>query len=69
MLRLDGAAPPRERAALIAAFNDPKGAARVFLLSTRAGSVGINLVAATRLVLFDVPWNPVHNAQVGDGVL
>jgi hypothetical protein len=37
---------------------------QVFLLSTRAGAVGINLVAAQRLVLYDMHWNPVHNKQV-----
>jgi hypothetical protein len=37
---------------------------QVFLLSTRAGAVGINLVAAQRLVLYDTHWNPVHNKQV-----
>jgi SNF2 family DNA or RNA helicase len=37
---------------------------QVFLLSTRAGAVGINLVAAQRLVLYDSHWNPVHNKQV-----
>jgi hypothetical protein len=41
----------------------PAQPAQVFLISTRAGSVGINLVAARRLVLYDVPWNPVHNKQ------
>lgn len=38
---------------------------QVFLISTLAGSVGINLVAAHRMVLYDMPWNPVHNKQVG----
>jgi hypothetical protein len=37
---------------------------QVFLIGTKAGSVGINLVSARRLVLYDQLWNPVHNKQV-----
>lgn len=35
----------------------------VFLLSTKAGGVGLNLVGASRLVLFDLDWNPAHDIQ------
>lgn len=35
----------------------------VFLLSARAGGVGLNLTGASRLVLFDSDWNPASDAQ------
>lgn len=35
----------------------------VFLLSAKAGGVGLNLIGASRLILFDSDWNPANDAQ------
>ncbi|KNC53702.1 uncharacterized protein AMSG_01413 [Thecamonas trahens ATCC 50062] len=63
VFRLDGSTRAGQRQEDIAAFNSAGRGPRVYLISTRAGCVGINLVTATRAILFDVSWNPAHDLQ------
>lgn len=52
-VRLDGTMNPAKRQKLVDVFNNPEGKERVFLLSSKAGGCGINLIGANRLILFD----------------
>lgn len=51
--RLDGTMTVTKRQKLVDQFNDPNGKEFVFLLSSKAGGCGINLIGANRLILFD----------------
>ncbi|KAG8967062.1 DNA-dependent ATPase protein rad54 [Tulasnella sp. 419] len=61
--RLDGTMATAKRQKLVDQFNDPNGKEFVFLLSSKAGGCGINLIGANRLILFDPDWNPAADQQ------
>lgn len=56
--RLDGTTKGEDRAAMIDAFNASACQAHVFLLSTRAGGLGLNLQSSDTVVMFDLDFNP-----------
>lgn len=62
--RLDGQTSPELRTAYCNSFNKTTNSrARLFLISTRAGGLGINLTAANRVIIFDASWNPSYDVQ------
>ncbi|GMH34356.1 hypothetical protein BSKO_02190 [Bryopsis sp. KO-2023] len=62
-LRLDGSTSITKRQKLVLKFNDPKESQFAFLLSSKAGGCGLNLIGGNRLVLFDPDWNPANDKQ------
>ncbi|MBW0478472.1 hypothetical protein O181_018187 [Austropuccinia psidii MF-1] len=62
-LRLDGTMQITKRQKLVDRFNDSESKEFIFLLSSKAGGCGINLIGANRLVLFDPDWNPASDQQ------
>ncbi|KAF1914667.1 SNF2 family N-terminal domain-containing protein [Ampelomyces quisqualis] len=62
--RLDGSTPSGKRQGLVEKFNkSSKATSFAFLLSAKSGGVGLNLIGASRIVLFDIDWNPATDLQ------
>lgn len=57
-LRLDGNTKSEDRGDRIAEFNKKDSFYDIFLLSTRAGGLGLNLQSADTVIIFDSDWNP-----------
>ncbi|XP_026849345.1 ATP-dependent helicase brm isoform X2 [Drosophila persimilis] len=65
-LRLDGTTKAEDRGELLRKFNAKGSDIFVFLLSTRAGGLGLNLQTADTVVIFDSDWNPHQDLQAQD---
>ncbi|GKC58705.1 protein chromatin remodeling 25 [Tanacetum coccineum] len=62
-LKLDGSTSISKRQKLVNCFNDSSKDEFAFLLSSKAGGCGLNLIGGNRLVLFDPDWNPANDKQ------
>jgi SNF2 family DNA or RNA helicase len=63
--RLDGSTPMANRQRIVDSFNK-MSSKFVFLISTKAGGLGLNLVSANVVVVFDPNWNVSHDLQAQD---
>ncbi|CAH2089342.1 unnamed protein product [Euphydryas editha] len=62
--RLDGSVPAEVRQKWCREFNAPSNTTtKLFLISTRAGCLGLNMTAANRVIILDTSWNPAHDIQ------
>ncbi|CAL7937848.1 unnamed protein product [Xylocopa violacea] len=62
-VRLDGTMTIKKRSKVVDKFNDPNSNDFIFMLSSKAGGCGLNLIGANRLVMFDPDWNPANDDQ------
>ena len=65
-LRLDGTTKSEDRSELLKIFNAPNSEYFMFLLSTRAGGLGLNLQTADTVIIYDSDWNPHQDLQAQD---
>ena len=65
-LRLDGNTKADDRGIQIDLFSKENGEYKIFILSTRAGGLGLNLQAADTVIIFDSDWNPQMDIQAQD---
>lgn len=65
-MRLDGGTKSDDRTELLKLFNAPGSDYFCFLLSTRAGGLGLNLQTADTVIIFDSDWNPHQDLQAQD---
>ncbi|XBW38780.1 hypothetical protein QEN19_004364 [Hanseniaspora menglaensis] len=65
-MRLDGSTKADERTSMLKEFNAPDSDYFCFLLSTRAGGLGLNLQTADTVIIFDSDWNPHQDLQAQD---
>lgn len=65
-LRLDGTTKSDDRSDLLREFNAPDSKYFMFLLSTRAGGLGLNLQTADTVIIYDSDWNPHQDLQAQD---
>ncbi|KAJ8717736.1 hypothetical protein PYW07_005666 [Mythimna separata] len=62
--RLDGSVPVEVRQKWCREFNaDNNYKTKLFLVSTRAGCLGLNMTSANRVIIMDTSWNPAHDIQ------
>ena len=64
--RIDGGTAHDDRITAIDEYNKPDSDKFIFLLTTRAGGLGINLTTADIVVLYDSDWNPQADLQAMD---
>ncbi|XP_044747789.1 chromatin-remodeling complex ATPase chain Iswi [Coccinella septempunctata] len=64
--RLDGQTPHEDRQRQINEYNEPNSKKFIFMLSTRAGGLGINLATADVVIIYDSDWNPQMDLQAMD---